>query len=78
MKFRELSLTYSVPQRWTSALPGSRWAVTVSGRNLSLWTKYKGKGDPEVQFDPNSTFQMLDYAATPQTRRLSASFRVTF
>ena len=78
MKFRELSLTYSVPPRWTRALPGSRWAVTLSGRNLALWTKYKGKGDPEVQFDPNSTFQMLDYAATPQTRRLTASFRVNF
>jgi TonB-linked SusC/RagA family outer membrane protein len=78
MKFRELALTYSVPQRWTRTLPGSRWAVTLSGRNLALWTKYKGKGDPEVQWDPNSTFQLLDYASTPQTRRLSASFRVTF
>lgn len=78
MKFRELSLTYSVPQRYTRALPGSRWAVTLSGRNLALWTKYKGKGDPEVQFNPDSPFQMLDYASTPQTRRLSASARVTF
>ncbi len=78
MKFRELSLTWSVPPRWTRAMPGSRWAVTLSGRNIGLWTKYKGKGDPEVQFDPNSTFQMLDYAATPQTRRLNASFRVNF
>jgi hypothetical protein len=78
LKFRELSLTYSVPQRFTRAMPGSRWSVTLSGRNIGLWTKYKGKGDPEVQFDPTSDFQMLDYAATPQTRRLSASFRVNF
>ena len=79
IKFRELSLTWSVPQAWTSrALSNSRLAVTVAGRNLALWTKYKGKGDPEVQFDPNSTFNMLDYASTPQTRRLSASVRVTF
>ena len=79
LKFRELSLTYSIPPEWTRrALPGSRWSVTLAGRNIGLWTKYKGKGDPEVQFDPNSTFQMLDYAATPQTRRLTASFRVNF
>jgi TonB-linked SusC/RagA family outer membrane protein len=78
LKFRELSLTYSVPGEWTDFLPGSRWSVTLSGRNLSLWTKYKGKGDPEVQFDPGSTFNILDYASTPQTRRLSASARVTF
>jgi hypothetical protein len=78
LKFRELSLTYAVPERFTSVLPGSRFSVTLAGRNLGLWTKYKGKGDPEVQFDPNSTFNMLDYASTPQTRRLSASVRVTF
>jgi outer membrane receptor protein involved in Fe transport len=78
LKFRELSLTYSVPARFTQVLPGSRFAVTLSGRNLGLWTKYKGKGDPEVQFDPGSTFTILDYASTPQTRRLSASVRVTF
>ncbi len=78
LKFRELALTYQVPQSWTRIMPGSRWSVTLSGRNLSLWTKYKGKGDPEVQFNPTSTFTMLDYASTPQTRRLSASLRVTF
>ena len=77
-KLREVSLTYSVPPRWTRTLPGSRWSVTLSGRNLALWTPYKGKGDPEVQWDPTSAFQMLDYASTPQTRRLTASFRVNF
>jgi TonB-linked SusC/RagA family outer membrane protein len=79
MKLREVSVTYTLPQRWTQFLrSGSRWAVTLSGRNLAIWTKYKGRGDPEVQFDPTSTFQMLDYASTPQTRRLTASVRVTF
>jgi TonB-linked SusC/RagA family outer membrane protein len=78
VKFRELSLTYSLPQIWTRFIPGSRWSLTLSGRNLAMWTKYKGKGDPEVQFNPNSTFTLLDYAATPQTRRLSASMRVSF
>jgi hypothetical protein len=79
VKFRELSLTYSLPTKWTRVGPfAGQWAVTVSGRNLKVWTKYKGSGDPEVQFDPTSSFQMLDYAATPQTRRLTASLRVNF
>jgi hypothetical protein len=78
IKFRELALTYSFPQSWTRFIPGSRWSLTLSGRNLALWTKYKGKGDPEVQFNPTSDFTLLDYASTPQTRRLSASMRVTF
>jgi hypothetical protein len=78
LKFRELAVTYSVPSRWTRLLPGSRVSLTLAGRNLAMWTKYEGKGDPEVQFDPNDDFTILDYAATPQTRRLSASMRVTF
>jgi hypothetical protein len=78
LKFRELAVTYSVPTRWTRLLPGSRVSLTLAGRNLAMWTKYKGKGDPEVQFDPDDDFTILDYAATPQTRRLSASMRVTF
>jgi len=78
IKFRELSLTYSVPRRFTQLLPGSRWSVTVAGRNLAFWTKYEGKGDPEVQFNPTDAFSISDYAGTPQTRRLSASMRVNF
>ena len=77
IKFRELSLTYTFPASWTR-LGGSRWSMTVAGRNLLVWTKYEGRGDPEVMFNPNSSFTMLDYASTPQTRRLSASLRVTF
>ena len=78
IKFRELSLTYDFPQTWTRFVPGSRWSLTLAGRNLKIWTKYKGRGDPEVQFDPGDAFTLLDYASTPQTRRLSASLRVTF
>lgn len=79
VKFRELSLTYTIPPKWTRFGPiDGQWALTVSGRNLALWTKYKGTGDPEVQFDPGDAFTMTDYASTPQTRRLSASIRVNF
>ncbi len=79
IKFRELALTYTLPSQWTRFIPGgSRWSVTLSGRNLAIWTKYKGRGDPEVQFSPNSDFTMLDYASTPQTRRLSFSVRASF
>lgn len=79
IKFRELSLTYTFPESWTRFVPGgSRWSATLAGRNLAIWTKYKGRGDPEVQFDPGSSFTMLDYASTPMTRRLTAALRVTF
>jgi hypothetical protein len=77
MKLREVAITYTVPQNLIPFLRG-QWDITVSGRNLWMWTRYEGKGDPEVQFDPGSSFTMLDYASTPMTRRLSASARVRF
>jgi len=78
IKFRELSLTYTLPSSWGSIFSSSRWSFTLSGRNLWMWTKYEGYGDPEVQFNSTSTFTRLDYASTPQTRRLTASMRVSF
>lgn len=78
IKFRELSLTYTLPSSWSRFWQGSRWSVTVSGRNLFIWTKYEGRGDPEVAFSPNSSFTLLDYGSTPQTRRLTGSFRLSF
>jgi TonB-linked SusC/RagA family outer membrane protein len=78
IKFRELALTYQIPGSWGGFFRRSRWSITVSGRNLWMWTKYEGTGDPEVQFNSNSSFSRLDYASTPQVRRVSASMRVTF
>jgi TonB-linked SusC/RagA family outer membrane protein len=78
IKFRELSLTYSIPQSWGSIFASSRWSFTLAGRNLWMWTKYEGYGDPEVQFFSTGSFSRLDYASTPMTRRVSASMRVSF
>ena len=50
VKIRELSARYNLPDRWLARLPGNRGvgaSVSVIGRNLHTWTKYKGY-DPEV------------------------------
>jgi hypothetical protein len=52
--------------------------VTVSGRNLWLWTKYKGNSDPEVTFTSTNDFDRSDYAAIPQLRRLLVSMAFNF
>jgi hypothetical protein len=78
IKFRELSLTYTLPASWTRFMASSRWSATLAARNLWMWTKYEGTGDPEVQFNSLDDFSRTDYAATPQTRRISASLRVSF
>ena len=78
IKWRELALSYTLPQSWASAFKADRLTFTVSGRNLFVWTKYEGTGDPEVNFNSSAAFTRLDYSSLPQVRRLSASVRATF
>jgi TonB-linked SusC/RagA family outer membrane protein len=47
IRWRELSLTYNVPASFSSRFGADNLAVTFSGRNIALWTKYPGV-DPEV------------------------------
>ncbi len=48
VRFRELAVTWRVPERFLKALPRVRNAtITGSGRNLALWTNYTGV-DPET------------------------------
>ena len=48
LRFRELSLTYNLPTAWTERRLGLRYvSLTLSGRNLALWTPYTGI-DPET------------------------------
>jgi TonB-dependent starch-binding outer membrane protein SusC len=47
VRFRELSLTYTLPQSVVRALRTHSLSVTAAVRNLALWTRYTG-ADPEV------------------------------
>lgn len=46
-RLRELSVTYTAPSDLAARLGVKSLAITGSGRNLFLWTKYPGT-DPEV------------------------------
>jgi outer membrane receptor protein involved in Fe transport len=73
-KLRELSATYTFPERWTHA----RTALTVAGRNLHTWTKYRGI-DPESNINnAATTATTLDQAVTPPLRSFVATVRVTW
>jgi hypothetical protein len=47
LRFRELSLTYVVPGRWSRAVRVRTVSLTGAVRNLALWTRYTGP-DPEA------------------------------
>jgi hypothetical protein len=48
VRFREVNVTYNLPTDWTQRKLGLRYvSLTLSGRNVALWTPYSGI-DPEL------------------------------
>jgi TonB-linked SusC/RagA family outer membrane protein len=84
VKLRELSLSYTVPQRFTQSVMGGSLSLTVAGRNLAMWTKYDGF-DPEVNSlgyagagAAGGDFYQQDFLTLPPVRQWSARFNITF
>ena len=79
-KLREVSVTYTVPTRFLDRLGRSGpsgASITLSGRNLGLWSDYSGI-DPETNSYGGRTFLRVDAWATPNPRRFVGSVNLTF
>ncbi len=85
LRFREVSLTYTVPRGLTNRFGGRDMSLTLTGRNLFLWTKYQGV-DPEVTYtggggqsgvDENFV-ESIDAFGFPLPRRFGLSVRIGF
>jgi hypothetical protein len=48
-RWRELTVSYDVPERFAQKAGATRATLSVSGRNLGLWTSYQGF-EPEAMF----------------------------
>jgi TonB-dependent starch-binding outer membrane protein SusC len=93
VRWRELALTYTVPTELAQRIGARNLAITASGRNLMLWTKYGGI-DPETNVfgqlgvgadQASSAGQLganvgmgIDGFGIPIPRRFSLSARVGF
>lgn len=77
VKVREISLTYDVPSRLTSKFGASTLSVTIAGRNLVTWTKYKGL-DPELSEAGQNNFTTADFLTQPPVRYWIGRVNVTF
>jgi TonB-linked SusC/RagA family outer membrane protein len=76
VKLRELSVAYTVPSKYMRRIPGNRAVgatISVVGRNLKTWTRYKGY-DPEV----GTVINRLDSYDYPQYRNFSAVLTLKF
>ncbi len=71
VRWRELSVTYVLPDRLTRTLHLRSSSITGLGRNLRLWTRYRG-ADPEVAtagaVSGGPPDGVSDYGATPLAR----------
>jgi TonB dependent receptor len=69
-KLRELSVKWDAPMAWARAMGGSRLTVSLAGRNIALWTDYKGL-DPESTSAPWAPLASFDEVAVPLPKRFT-------
>ena len=68
LKLREVSVVYTLPDAWATAIRASQATVSLAGRNLHTWTGYTGL-DPEAMFLGGSrggNFSQWEQADLPQ------------
>ena len=80
MKLRNVSLSYTLPQRWLSNGFFTDVKLSVYGNNLFLWTPDDNTFiDPEVSTFGNDLEGLFgEYSANPSTRRFGGSIQVKF
>ena len=76
VRFREFSVSYTLPRDVAERFRAAGATVTLGGRNLALWTDYEGE-DPEV-LGAQTSFSRNDFLTLPQPRRWSARVNLTF
>ena len=77
-KLREVSVRYDLPEFITSQIGASRGSVTLSGRNLGVWTDYTGM-DPEINWNGSGdNFGVSEFLTQPPVRYYTARINFTF
>jgi hypothetical protein len=77
VKFRELSLTYTVPEQWANRVGAKGLSVTIAGRNLHTWTKYTGF-DPEISGGAQANFNQFDFLSQAPVRYVAFRVNATY
>ena len=77
-RLRELSISYSLPERFAATFRASGATISLAGRNLKLWTKYDGL-DPEASFQGGRRgFGQWEQDVTPQLRQFVTTIHLTY
>ena len=78
-RWRELTFTFDVPDRFAQKAGANRASLSLSGRNLALWTPYQGF-EPEAMFLGGTRGGNVAWEQTtlPQLRTWLFSLNLTF
>lgn len=78
LRLREVSVNVSAPRAWAQRLLGvNSLSLTLSGRNLGVWTEYDGI-DPEVNQFGAANFASSAFLTQPPLRYWNARINVSF
>ena len=81
-KVREISATFTLPQVVSNRLGMRSSSLTLAGRNLATWKKYRG-ADPEIQYSQqfgqgNTNFGSTDFLTQAPFRQVVARLDLGF
>ncbi|MDB4874469.1 MAG: hypothetical protein JWM41_915 [Gemmatimonadetes bacterium] len=76
-RFRELSVSYQLPDAFAARIHASRASIIGTGRNLHVWTAYPGI-DPEATVGNGDARGSEEYFSTPPLRFLTLRLNLSF
>jgi TonB-linked SusC/RagA family outer membrane protein len=76
-RLRELSLAYNVNGAWVKKAGLESISLSVTGRNLALWTKVKGS-DPDISQFGNGTAKGVDYFTNPSSKSVVFGININY
>lgn len=77
IRLRDVNVTFTVPNRWVQSSKIKAASVTLTGRNLFLWTTYSGI-DPETNLSGAGNAIGRDYFNNPNTRSIGLNMQLNF
>ncbi|MGQ0767232.1 MAG: SusC/RagA family TonB-linked outer membrane protein [Gemmatimonadota bacterium] len=76
-RLRELAVTWQLPDAWARRVSASRLSITGTGRNLAVWTDYRGV-DPEATVGNSDTRGNEEFFSTPPLRMFTLRANLSF
>jgi len=77
IRLKNISLNYSLPDRFTQRVGLNNVTFFASATNLVTWTAWPFY-DPEVAFSPNDIYNNLTAASYPTERQVNAGIEIQF